>query len=82
MGIAQKQVSYCTEVDSLLAIVVSVVKDVKEGKAPAVVLGDVMPYLVKALAGVGELKTESLALKELEVTVAMKLAELVAVLTA
>lgn len=80
MSIVQKQVNVCSEVDTLLGVIITVVSDVKAGKAPGQVVGDVVPNLVAALTGLGELKIELADKKDLEATVALRLAELVSLL--
>jgi len=77
MSVAQKTVSYCTEVDNLLGLVTGAVGEVKSGKSVTQVVEDMIPSFVAALQGLGDLKTEVADRKDLEATVALKLAELV-----
>lgn len=77
MSIGQKPVNYCIEIDTLLGVVVTAVADVKAGKKPAQVIGDIVPLLISALTGVGELAAEIKDRPDLEKTVALKVCELV-----
>lgn len=78
--IVAKQVNIVTSVDNFLAVLVSVAKDAKAGKTPAQVAADALPALVQALAGIGDLSKDFADRKDLEVTVALKLAELTDIL--
>lgn len=80
MSVVAKQVNVVSSVDSFLALVLGVVADVKAGKAPATVVSDAIPALVTALAGVGDLAKDVADRKDLEVTVALRLSEMVNVL--
>ncbi len=77
MSVHSKTVNVCGEVDSLLSFVVGVVKDVKAGKSASDVVADAVPALVAALTGLGDLKSELADRKDVEATVALKVAELV-----
>jgi hypothetical protein len=78
--IVAKQVNIVSSVDNILALLVDVVADVKAGKAPATVVSEAVPGFVKALSGLGELSSDVAHRKDLEVTVALRLAEVVNVL--
>jgi hypothetical protein len=80
MSVKAVQVNVVTSVDNFLALVESVVADVKAGKAPATVVADAVPELVTALASVGDLAGDVANKKALETTVALRLANLVNIL--
>lgn len=80
MSVKAVQVNVVTSVDAFLALVVTVVADVKAGKPAATVVADAVPQFVSALSGVGDLAGDVAHRAELENTVALKLATLVDVL--
>lgn len=77
MSVVAKQVNVVSSVDGLLALVVGVIKDVQAGKTPAQVVADAVPALVSALSGLGDLKADVVDKKDVEVTVALRIAEVV-----
>lgn len=77
MSVVAKQVNVCTEVDTLLGVLTTAVKDVKAGKGPGEVVSDLVPGLVTALTGVGQLASEVKDRPDLERTVALKVCDLV-----
>lgn len=80
MSIQPRQVNIVTSVDNFLGLAVGLVADVKAGKNVAQIVADAVPAFVTALAGIGDLKSDVLDRKDLEVTVALRLAEIVNVL--
>lgn len=80
MSTITKTVTVVTSVDNLLALLTTAVKDVKAGKTAAQVGIDLLPLLVTAFAGIGDLAKDVMDKKALEVTIALKLSELVDVL--
>lgn len=77
MSVKQVQVNVVTSVDNFLALVQGVVADVKAGKSPATVVSDAVPQLVSALGSVGDLSADVADRKDLETTVALRLAGMV-----
>lgn len=82
MSVQPVTVNIVSSVDNFLAIVVGVAADVKAGKSVAQVVSDAVGPLVTALSGLADLKADVADRKDLEVTVALKLAALVNVLAA
>ena len=80
MSVQPRQVNIVTSVDNVLGLVVGLIVDVKAGKNVAQIVADVVPAFVQALAGIGDIKADVLDRKDLEVTVALALAEIVNVL--
>jgi hypothetical protein len=82
MAISQKTVNYCVEVDTILGVVVTAITDVKSGKSPLAIVGDLLPMLVSSISGIGQIGPEVADKADLEMTVGVKLAEIVKALTA
>ena len=76
MAIAQKQVDYCVELDSLLQIFNLVVLEAVAKKSPADIVASVVPNLLGALAGMSQLGEELKNHKALDSTIALSLIEL------
>lgn len=81
MAIATKTVSYCVEMDALLNVILEGVKEVKAGKAATVIVIDMIPVLVGALSGLSQLSSEIADKKDLEMTVAIKVAQIMQAFT-
>lgn len=77
MSVKQVQVNVVTSVDNFLALVQTVAADVKGGKSPSAVVADATPALVTALESMGDLAADVADRKDLETTVALRLAGLV-----
>lgn len=77
MATGKKEVTICTEVDTLLQLLVTGVKDVKSGKVAKDVVSDLVPGLISALTSVGELQNEVKDRVDLERTVALKVCDVV-----
>lgn len=58
MAIVSQSVPVAGEVSALMQVVVSIAKDVKAGKNALAAVGDVLPSLVSAFAGLGDLGSE------------------------
>jgi len=76
MAIVQKQVDYCQELDSLLAVVVQITADVIQKKSPSQVVQDSASALLAALTGLSQLGAELSNQVALDNTIALKLGEL------
>lgn len=76
MAVGQKQVSYCVELDQLLALVVGLVKDVKGGKSPLEAAYASIPALIQALGGLDQVSGEAQDHEALDDTVLLRAAEL------
>jgi hypothetical protein len=77
MGLSQKTVTVCTEIDTLLSVLTTAIADVKSGKNAAQIFADIEPKFVGALTGIGELKAEVADRKDLERTIALKGCDLI-----
>jgi len=80
MSVKQVSVNVCGEVDSLLDVVLTAIKDVKAGKSALSVVTDVGPTLVGVLTSIGELSSELKDRTDLERTIALKAADFADVL--
>lgn len=76
MSVKQKQVDYCSEVDTLFAVFTGLVGDVVAKKPAAQVVSDAVPNLVAALTGLADLGVEVANGKAFDNTIALKLVEL------
>lgn len=78
MSIQKVEVDNAVEVDQLLQILVSAVKDAKSGKAPLVIAVELAPKIGAALLSISEVGNELKANpKAVEETIARGLADLV-----
>lgn len=80
MSVGTKQVQYLVEVDQLLQIIVAAITDVKGGKSATQIVADVVPLVIQAISGLGQISDELKDKTNLEMTVAIKLAEILKVL--
>jgi precorrin-4 methylase len=81
MAVAQRTINIVTSVDNLLAVVVGIIVDVKAGKAPLAVVTDAVPSLVAALGTLNDLSADVADRTDLETTVAVRLAQVVSILS-
>ena len=77
--ISQKQVTYCTEVDALLGLVVQLLSDIKAKKSVGEDIADLLPPFAIAIGKLGDLSAEMADPKAVEATVALKVVDMVSV---
>jgi hypothetical protein len=80
MAVESVSVNIVSSVDKFLQIAVDLVAALKSGKSPEAAVVSVLPEAVTALSGLGDLKTDIADRKDLETTVALKLAAIIDVL--
>lgn len=81
MATAQRTVNYSVELDSLLVIVESIVRDVVAKKPIGEVIGSAFPALLTALSQIQALQDELKDKKTVEETIGFRAGELVSVVT-
>lgn len=81
MAISQRTVNYVEEVDALMVLLVTILKEVKAGKTVAEIGTELLPQLISVLAGISKLKDELVNKKVLEETIGYRLGDIVSLLT-